>query len=209
MKLLFSLLTSLILFCANQAVAQYEFIPDMTGKSITDAKYVDLTGTPYFIDQWVAGEVKLADGKIVKPAELKFDMVEDKLLFRADNKTFAFTPPVLSFKLFTPSGEKYFLRRNDDGSYLQVLNTGNAKLLKKNRKSILEAKGYNSANVNKTVDENKKYFVVYKGKETEVKLTKKSFLEKFPEHATQINAFDFKLSKQNIEDGYGKLVDTF
>ena len=199
------------LFGAN-VHAQYQFVPDMTGKQLTDSKYVDLTGTPYFIDEWLNGDVKLSDGKIIKASEIKYDMVEDKLLFKAEGKTFEFSPPVLSFTLHTKDGAKTFLKKDKSGSvagYYQVINEGKVKLLKKTRKSILEVKGYNSANVNKTVDENKKYFVVGNGKDVEVKLTKSSFLETFPEYKSQIESFDFKSNKKNIESVFARLVDTF
>lgn len=213
MKIKNVLVLSLLLCVSHVYVyAQYQFVPDMTGKQLTDAKYVDLTGTPYFIDQWLNGEVKLSDGKIIKPTEIKYDMVEDKLLFQAEGKIFEFSPPVLSFTLHTKEGIKTFVKKDQAGSvggYFQVLNQGKIKLLKKNRKSILEVKGYNSANVNKTVDENKRYFVNANGRDIEVKLTKNYFLESFPEYKSQIESFDLKSNKKNIEDVFGRLVDTF
>lgn len=213
MKIKIFLLAFLLLnIIGGIAYAQYEFVPDLSGKPLTDSKYVNLTGTPFFIDQWVSGDVKLADGKLVKPTELKYDMVEDKLLFKAEGKTFEFYPPVLSFKLNTADGVKTFVKKDQiagNGSYFQLLNQGKVKLLKKNYKNILEVKGYNSATVEKTVDENKKYYVVNNDKTIEVKLNKKSFLEALPEFKDKISALDVKITKQNAEQVFIDLTNSF
>ncbi|MFC3561227.1 hypothetical protein [Pedobacter jamesrossensis] len=202
------LISALCLFI-HEVDAQYVFIPDQNGRPLTDARYENLTGSPYFVDEWTNAEVKLADNNVIKPTEVRYDMVEDKLLFKQDNKVYEFSPKVAAFTLMTKIGNRTFLLKDDGNSesgYYELLSNGKVKLLKKNKKVILETKGYNSANLEKTVDENKKYYVLYNGVEKEVKLNKNSFLNALPEFKDQINKYNSKLSK---EEDFIKLTSAF
>lgn len=206
MKKIKLFLISALCFFIYEVDAQYIFIPDQNGRPLTDARYENLTGSPYFVDEWTNAEVKLADNNILKPTEVRYDMVTDKLLFKQDNKIYEFSPKVAAFTLMTKGGNRTFLLKDDgnnESGYFELLSNGKVKLLKKTRKVILEAKGYNSATVEKTVDENKKYYVLYNGVEKEVKLNKNSFINALPELKDEITKYSFKLSK---EDDYIKLI---
>ncbi|RZK77279.1 MAG: hypothetical protein EOO92_13170, partial [Pedobacter sp.] len=132
---------------ASTVNAQFIFVPDQNGKPLTDAKYENLTGTPFYLDTWTKAEVKLANGEIVKPNEVKYDVVSEKLLFKLEDKIFEFYPKVASFTLITDQGNKTFLIKNESkgSGYFEVLASGKIKLFKRLRKNILETKGYNSA----------------------------------------------------------------
>lgn len=204
------LLISALLFLGLNASAQHVFIPDQNGKQLTDAKYENVTGTPYLIDKWVNGEVKLSDGKTVKPSALKFDLVTDKLLFQENGKTYEFSPKVAAFSLHTDNGTKTFLLKDQNSKeegYYELLTNGKIQFLKKTKKIVLERKGYNSATVEKTVDENTKYYVVSNGKEVEVKLNKKSLSEALPAFKEKINAFEITQTKKELENGYIAMVN--
>ncbi|WP_231458504.1 hypothetical protein [Pedobacter sp. Leaf132] len=199
MKNIITILTLLLGIFGYQAKAQYVFIPDQTGKPLTDAKYENVTGSPYLVEEWTNAEVKLADNNMIKPAEVRYDMVSDKLLFRQENKVYEFFPKVAAFTLFTKSGKRTFLLKNginNDNGYYELLNNGKITLLKKVKKVVLEAKGYNSANVEKLIDESKKYYILNDGKEKEVKLNKNSLVSVLPNYKAQIDLYKGKLSNE-------------
>lgn len=201
------LISIISLFCLS-ANAQYVFVLDQTGKPVTENKYENLTGSPYLTDNWTSGEIKLADGKTVKHDKLKYNQVEDELYFYQDDKVYEFTPKVIAFTLLTPNGNKTFLLKDKDAKisgYFEVLSEGKISLLKKTRKIIIEAKGYNSATKESKVDENKKYYLISTGVEKEVKLSKNDFLEALPEFKASIENY-FKAKKKNTEETFIGLV---
>lgn len=202
------IIAALQLLFINPSKAQFDFIPDQTtGKPLTTARYENVSGTPFLIDSWLSGEVKLSNGNLVKPKALKFDAVENKLLFQQDNKTFEFFPKVAAFKLFVPNGARTFLLKDDNkGEYFELLSDGKVKLFKKTKKTVLERKGYNSATVEKVIDENIKYYLVANGKETEVKLTKKSFINALPLYKQEISKYN--LDSSDLETAYIALVNS-
>ncbi|TKC03181.1 hypothetical protein [Pedobacter cryotolerans] len=205
------LLNSFLLFLAINAIsinlskAQYEFIPDQTtGKPLTTARYENVTGTPYLVDAWLNGEVKLANGSIVKPKAIKYDAVTDKLLFQQDGKIFEFFPRVAVFKLFAPNQTRTFLINDKNDQYFELLTDGDIKLLKKTKKVVLERKGYNSATVEKVIDENIKYFILVNDKQSEVKLNKKALAKLLPNYKSQID--EYTISQGTEENDYINLI---
>jgi hypothetical protein len=189
----------------NLSKAQYEFIPDQTtGKPLTTARYENVTGTPFLIDAWLNGEVKLANGSVVKPKAIKYDAVEDKLLFQQDGKIFEFFPKVAVFKLYAPNQTRTFLINDKNSQYFELLADGDIKLLKKTKKVVLERKGYNSATVEKVIDENIKYYIVANNNQSEVKLNRKALIKALPNYKTQIEIFP--LSDEDQETEYINLI---
>ena len=199
------LCVALNVFTINLTKAQFEFIPDpTTGKPLTTARYENVTGTPYLIDAWLNGEVKLANGSIVKPKAIKYDAVEDKLLFQEGGKIFEFFPKVAVFKLYAPSQTRTFLINDKNGEYFELLVDGDIKLLKKTKKVVLERKGYNSATVEKVIDESIKYFILVNDKRSELKLNKKSLAKILPNYKSQIDAF----AKGDTEADFVNLIQS-
>lgn len=204
-KYLILLFAAIHALSINVSKAQFEFIPDQTtGKPLTTARYENVTGTPYLIDAWLNGEVKLANGSIVKPKAIKYDAVDDKLLFQQDGKTFEFFPKVAVFKLYAPNQTRTFLINDKNDQYFELLVDGDIKLLKKTKKVVLERKGYNSATVEKVIDENIKYFVLANGKQSELKLNKKALAKVLPNFKSQIDAFT--ISDGNEENDFINLI---
>jgi hypothetical protein len=97
--------------------------------------------------------------------------------------------------------QSYIPPRNFSG-----LSKANLQFLKKTTKTILEAKGYNSATLEKVVNENKKYFINFMGSTTEVKLNKKSFLSVLPLFKDKIESYFLDTSKKINEQNFVELV---
>lgn len=193
---------------AYQSKAQYDFLPDQTtGRPLTVSRYENVSGTPYLVDKWSNGEVRLANGSLVKPKAIKFDVVTNKLLFQQEDKVFEFFPRVAAFTLLLPDGKRTFLLKDSgkDG-YFELLVDGNIQLLKKITKTVLERKGYNSAVMEKVIDENISYAIIEGGKQKEIKLTKKSLSAALPNHKTEIMSYSF--NSDNLEKSFIDFVSS-
>lgn len=202
---IFFFFVAINIFAVSSSKAQYEFIPDpTTGKPLTASRYENVTGTPYLIDAWLTGEVKLANGSIVKPKSIKYDAVDDKLLFLQDGKPFEFFPKVAMFKLNAQDQIRTFLINDKNGQYFELLVDGDVKLLKKTTKVVLERKGYNSATIEKVIDENIKYFILVNDNQSEVKLNRKALIKALPNYKSQIDAFP--VSDGDAESVYVNLI---
>ncbi len=203
----FTLLVCIQVLSHVNTNAQNQIVLDpITGKPLNDLKYEHVTGSPYLVDQWLNGEAKLTNGSVVKSKAIKYDLVENKLLFQQDNKVFEFFPKAVAFVLFAPEGKRTFLllKENEKDGYFELLEDGKIKLLKKTRKKIVDRKGYNSAVVETTIEENVNYFLLEDGKQKEVKLTKKSLTSALPSYKESINTY--RLDSSDLEKSFIKLI---
>jgi len=164
MKKLLSLLFLYFSFY-NALQAQDMYFNHPNGSPLRLSNYVDIQGTPYLYDNWLKSEVTLKNGKTFKDVELRYDIVNDELLFKdAKGQVMAFTDPVMQFT-FNDTKESYIsnisgLKGFTDKSYFQVFNEGKVKILKKRVKTITEERAYNSATTTKSFVENAQYFLV-------------------------------------------------
>jgi hypothetical protein len=182
------------LFAAKNLSAQYQFVADEKGRLLTDKRYENVEGSAYLFPDWKEGEVITNEKKIVQNLSLKYDQVADNLLFQANGTSYEFIPKVTSFVI--KSGklrQKFMYLMKEDGApvtgYFEVLAEGKFKLYKKVKKILLEAKGYNSANINKVIDENKRYYYVENGKFKELKINKKSIENSLADHKSGVEAY--------------------
>lgn len=202
----FTILISIQVLSSVNTNAQNQVVLDpVTGKPLTDLKYEQVIGSPYLVDQWLNGEVKLANGSIVKAKAVKYNILENRLLFQQDNKVFEFFPQAVAFVLFAPEGKRTFLfRENEKDGYFELLEDGKIQLLKKTKKKIQDRKDYNSAVVETTIAENVNYFLMVDGKQKEVKLTKKSIRSALPNYKEYINTHN--LDPSDVEKSFIKLI---
>lgn len=202
----FTLLVCIQVLSHVNTNAQNQIVLDpVTGKPLNDLKYEHVTGSPYLVDQWLNGEAKLTNGSVVKSKAIKYDLVENKLLFQQDNEVFEFFPKAVAFALFAPEGKRTFLlKENEKDGYFELLEDGKIQLLKKTRKKIVDRKDYNSAVVETTIAENVNYFLLVDGKQKEIKLTKKSIISALPSYKENINTHN--LDPSDLEKSFIKLI---
>jgi len=184
----------ILLFAAKNLSAQYQFVADEKGRLLTDKRYENVEGSAYLFPDWKQGEVITSENKLVPNLSLKYDQVADNLLFQANGASYEFIPKVLSFVIKSGKiSQKFvYLNQNDgapDIGYFEILADGKFKLYKKVKKIVLEAKGYNSANVNKVIDENKKYYYQENGRVKELKINKKAVENAFADHRAEVDAY--------------------
>lgn len=167
----------LLMLCVNPIVhaQKIENLTDMNGRVWMVNTYAEIKGSPFLVENWVQGNVKFANGKVLNNIALKYDQIKDELLFKGkNNEDYYFSDPVKEFSLTYIDKDQEFNRKFSNGfpasknltdkSFYEIIVDGKVKLLKKNMKSITETKEFNSATVVKEVNENIGYYLA-KGNE--------------------------------------------
>lgn len=84
-----------------------------TGRVFEVSKYADVNGTPFLVDEWMAGDVRMSEG-LYQNLRLKFDVYEQVLYFEREGQAFSFKDPVKGFTLKPKpndsSSYRYFLQ---------------------------------------------------------------------------------------------------
>lgn len=192
----------LLLVLVGFSKAQY--IQDVQGRPVFEKSYVDVKGSPFLFNNWILGDVKLENGATHANVPLKYNIVDDILYFRApkDSSLLEFVIPVIRFKFNEAFGGALFskgfpaIENFTNQSYYQVLYDGKVKLLKKQIKTILENKPYNSATTEKSFLESNLYFALKGGEMQKLRPAKKSLLQLFTDKEAQVEDF---IKKEKID----------
>jgi len=204
-----------ITFLSISIVNAQEFfrLKESIGMPLRSRSYVDLKGSPYFIDSWNKGMIKQSNGQSIKDIELKYDQLEDELIFKdAKGQELGFAIPVTEFKidyvfnglpkssLFKNGFEPF--RGSTQQNYYEILYTGHLKLAKKNVKRIEAYREYNSATITKSIIERVKYYYYTENKLFEFKRDNNSIKQAFGDYAIPLIAYvqENKLDLKNDED---------
>jgi len=169
MKLSCAVVFAAALFFGHAQAQNVSNLTDVNGSVLNLQKYSEMVGTPYLYEDWTIGEVTFSNGQKRSNIEMKYDLVEDKPMFKGkDDQPFYFIDPVAAFSLTGKNGAESKTFKNNfppfknltSGTFYEVLEEGKIKLLKKILKIISETKDYNSATGVKTVNEQTIYFLV-------------------------------------------------
>ncbi|WP_345952523.1 hypothetical protein [Mucilaginibacter sp. PAMB04168] len=180
--------------------AHSQVLADVFGNPVKPNSYVEVEGSPYYFKEgWHPAVITLSDKSVIKDVDLKFDIVEDKLYFKAQNgETMSFTKPVREFTfnvgkdVTSPAHFKNGYNGIPDFSfdaYFEVLAEGKAQLLKKVFKKVAENKMYGSATITKTFVENVRYYIVTSTATIQIKNDKKSVLLALPDKKDLLEAY--------------------
>src|SRR5476651_1211835 len=180
-KIAFFGLASLLVIGVTHASAQAG-LQDITGRPIVAMKYTEVQGSAFLTEGWLKGVVKLADGRTYKDILLRYNEVDDKLLFKnKQGDTLEFIDPVKEFKLDDPldiSQGKSFkngfknIPNTTENSFFEVFADGSASFVKRYSKSIVELTQYNSPTI-KRFEESTKYYLIVAGKALPLKRDQK------------------------------------
>ena len=203
MKYLFLILSLLSL----KSYSQYAISPfgDVQGTLLREIKYEDVTGTPYLFDYWSKGKVTTKSGKHYVDMPLKYNIIDDKLIFQQENGNLMyFAEPVTAFELPNSdlSTSSKFVNglpavdRFNASSYFEVIFAGKISLFKKTYKTIAESKQYGSAVTNKSFNITENYFVLYDDKFLKITPNKKTISGLFPAKEQELNEY---LKKEKID----------
>lgn len=207
---------SLIIFCLLVQVCQVsgQFLKDGLGRPIKENKYINVDGSPYLFDNWLKGDVKSNDGITDKSNELKYDVVEDRILFKGEQGVeMDFVDLIVSFTLFSDEGKRNFRRFADITEYqgipfFEVLNEGEKLiLLKKAIRSVMYNKAYGSATTTKSFSQTIKYYLLKNdGSYVRIKKEKGAIMAALADKAAEMELY-LKTNKTDFrkEEDLGKL----
>lgn len=155
---------------SNDVFGQGQPVTDINGTVLREQSYTEVTGSPYLVDKWTRGSVRFVNGKTVADVALKYDQVKDELMFAGkEDKEYYFNDPVKEFSIIYIKDDMEFkalfrsgylpVKNLTNKSFYEVLLEGKAQLLRKNIKTIMETKEYNSATVNKKISDNIGFYI--------------------------------------------------
>lgn len=170
------------------------------GTMVKVARHVDINGNPYFSKSWTTGDVRYTDGTVGNDFKLRYDQVNDELLFQVKDEEYTFSKPVREFSLLDDNGDVAVFRNGfkahnkyNSKTFYQILydDAKGSSLIKKNLKFIVDRNVYGSANANKLIQERITYYLSAEDMGLiEVKRDKKSLLQALdPSRSTELENF--------------------
>jgi len=186
-------------YTANSNV---QIMQDRDGKPILTKDYTDVVGSPYLVQDWSTGIVKLDNGQTYKDVSLKYNLMEDEVYFKSEKggEPLSFADPVSEFTITYKDNEtgethtNYYrkgfngISRTTPNSYFEVLSDGTVQLIKKKSVGIVVSQEWNSATKVKNFKDDTKYYLVKNGQATQVKKDKK-ILENFSDKKQQMENY--------------------
>ncbi|WP_410222501.1 hypothetical protein [Pedobacter sp.] len=176
------ILLALILFFKINSYGQV-FINNIAGDKIRNTdNYEGILESPYFLDQWVNGEVIFESGNKAKIDYLKYDMMADQLIFTNEKKEaeLNFKEPVKAFSLRGLFFQNNFPSYGNYTSktYYQIIANGKLTLLKKIDVSIGERTRANMP-TEKYFKRIPLYFIFKNNSIHDIKISAKTLSEEF------------------------------
>ena len=188
-------LPALLFFCgahAQQTVVNVDKIEGSTisrhfyvvgGNPVSTAKYVKVvSGSPYFSDNKMLGQLDIYGGKKVDSILLRLDLLEIIVLYTiGDGVEMQATSPIQYITLkdpetneqyrFTHSSAIHVTEQAVEPGWYQQIATGPVSLYKKINKSITETRPYNSATFEQSISTSSGFFLLTKNAFIQVKKT--------------------------------------
>jgi len=170
------------LFGIGTSFAQEGFRSYVDGAPVTLIKKIDVKGSEFLYEKWLPANVENAKRQKYKDIKVKYNLLEDVPYFlgKADG-AMSFIVPLIEFTIQKENGEQQTFKsgfpridKNSELTFYEVLAEGNAKLLKKISKKIVESREYNAATMVKSIVDNVSYFIFEGGKLSSIKKDKKS-----------------------------------
>lgn len=151
------------------------------GSTIVRAKSTDsnIEGSFYLFDDWKPGKVEFSDGSEPQTKDIKFDVVDNLLVVKGDKDTEStFVSPVSKF--FVQENGKWLEFRKgftgkdlNEGIFIQVIHSSpKSSFFKKESKTVIESKGYNTATVTKKIETTSTYYL-QQGSDKQLTLAKR------------------------------------
>lgn len=159
----------LVLSVSIPSFAQvYQNVNAGGGKNNVRAKSsnTDVEGSFYLFDNWKQGKISFEDGSAEQTVDVKFDLFENLLVIKGEGDVEnVFSSPIAYFSIL--DGEKWMsFKKGFQGPdlnkdiFVQVLYSGTkVSFFKREVKTIIESKGYNTATVTKKVANTTLYYI--------------------------------------------------
>lgn len=208
----FALVVSICVGAITMNAQDAILIDPVTSHTFDSQKYVEINGTPFLVDQWITGSVKVPRG-IYKDQRLKFDVYNNTLLFQKDDKPYEFYEPVQEFILMPRPADSSSYMRFVNGisasglkpeQYVQVLASGKLSFYRSDIKLVSDMNEINKGIV-KTFNNSTRYYFKNEAQTQIMKLSQKEILALMEDKKTQIDEYvsknkpSFKKEKEVAE----------
>lgn len=177
-----------------------------------DSRYEGIKGSPFFISEWISGQMAFMDGKVFNEVPLKYNAYTKELMMKrpSGDSLIIFPYQVQSFTINDPVTKANFTFKRYPKAqtpkydmrdvYLLVLYEGKTNLLKLVKKNLKKAdyKDPYSNNIRYDTyeDANEYYLLKTDGSLSKIKRSKKSVLEALSDKEVAIKAL---LEQEKIE----------
>lgn len=190
-----------------------KIIDPATGK-IFQNKDVDVTGSPFFEDDWKFSAIKLADGRTFEMVKARIDLYRNELYFKGNNdvEMVLDSGSVKEINIYLSATDKTILYKfqtgftpidnQDQNTFYQVMSSGNIMLLKLIKKELIVNKKDLSGEVDKQFEVHEYYYVYNNNRMKRLKKDKDLILKILSEKKDQIEKFinDQSTDFKNIND---------
>lgn len=199
----------------NERVDQSMFYV-VNGEAFVNTKFVRLTsGTPYFKDEWLAGNIVTTENKVLINVKLKLDLVDHKVHYLTNDGEKIATTPLKKITLTDSARGEEFRFVNTDyltgfslkEKWIQNLVQGKTELYRYFDKQLKENRPYGSATVEQSIHTIDRYYLFIENAFVEIKKPKDP-VSYFPDHQMELQAF-WKESRGSQEEKLKSLIEFY
>lgn len=174
-------------------------------------------GNLFFTGKWSPGSIKTANGIHYTNMTLKYDVLNNDVVFLINDSSFSFSEEIREFVLNTGGKNGTPARFVSSGSvnsslprkFVLVLAEGAMSLYQHQKKTIVTTSGYNLAD-RKILEDQNTYYVVFNGTAKSVNLNKKNLEELMGSKWQDVSAY---MEKNNLsaksESGWVGAINYF
>jgi hypothetical protein len=134
-------------------------------------------GESLFLDGWYKGYVKLKSGEVLDGISIRYDKINDQLLYEENEQYYIAGPSVVQFHIASDDALYNFSKgypkigKNTENSFYEVLHDGTTKLLKKHTATLKSIKN-EEGTLEKVAEDATQYYVI---KDKKIVLLKEPF----------------------------------
>lgn len=175
-------------------------LTDLKGEPLLAGNEVHADGSPFYHPTWTVGTVKLVNNKELVGIPIKLNLHNDQVHYWLEEtkservagaglvKEITFTDPQsgvpVTFRCGFPA-----IAPHDGRTFYQVLEEGEATLLRQVKQILIEEKPFNSATIHRRYDTQKGYFIWVDNRMNKIKRTKSGILDVLSNKRNALNDF--------------------
>lgn len=202
-----------LLFISYTASAQYtavaETFSDISGRPFFPTQYQNVNGSPYFFQDWVLSEIALTNGNVLKDIRANINLATDEVHFLNEDGSTMIANSAVIRSVETSAPDHYkFVPSPAQNAFFLLLVDGKARLLKQQKKTIMETKPFNSATIERTFVQDTRILLEFNGDLREVKSTSDIYRLLSPGGELERFGSSRKLKKKSL-DSWITLVEHF
>lgn len=148
-----------------------QFMQDILGKPVYLRVEYNVEGTPFYPAEYFSADIYIRNGKIYTGVPVKFNLLENLLLYKQeDGKEMSATSPI-SRVVFTDTSKNWTMNnvifengfpsidKQNENTYYEVLDSGKVRLLKCRTVNFTDKKYYGQASMTRVFEQSESYYV--------------------------------------------------